>query len=330
MKKDYLAIDLGSDNTTIYSSQSNQVIYSEPTCIAYDALSHSVKDIGFLASKIKGKSPYNFEVINPIVNGLVNDDEACYQYLQTIFSRLKFDKRNKITSLIFTTPSFSGKVNRKVLVELGKKLYAKEIYIEPEAKIAALGTGENVYAPTSTLVLDIGAGVSDIALLSMGEVISLDSTLVAGHTFDEAIRRYMIQKQHLNIGLKTAENIKMRIANIAPITENRLIEVKGRDTITSLPSSIVVSSGELKSVLVPLANYIALKVTDIISTVPPELAADLTKNGLILTGGGSLLNGMKDYLQNTLSLPVRVAAKPMETIVEGFKTYIDHLRKKEQ
>lgn len=327
MKKDYLAIDLGTDNTIIYSSQTDSVVYSEPTCIAFDSLSHAVKDIGFLASKIKGKTPYSFEVVNPVVNGLINDDEACYQFLATIFSQLKFDKRNRITSLLFTTPSFSGKVNRKVIVELGKKLFAKEIYIEPEAKIAALGTGDNVYAPTSTLVLDIGAGVSDVALLSMGEVVSSDSTMIAGHTFDEAIRRYMIQKQHLNIGIKTAENIKMRIANLSPVSENRLVEVKGRDTMTSLPSSVVVSSGELKSVLVPLANYIALKVTDVISTVPPELAADLTKNGLILTGGGSLLSGMKDFLQETLSIPVRLVSNPMEAVVEGFKVYIQHSNK---
>ena len=151
--------------------------------------------------------------------------------------------------------------------------------------------------------------------------------MIAGHTFDEAIRRYMIQKQHLNIGIKTAENIKMRIANLSPVSENRLVEVKGRDTMTSLPSSVVVSSGELKSVLVPLANYIALKVTDVISTVPPELAADLTKNGLILTGGGSLLCGMKDFLQETLSIPVRLVSKPMEAVVEGFKVYIQHSNK---
>lgn len=256
---------------------------------------------------------------------MIVDDDACYQFLASIFSQLKFDKRNRITSLIFSTPSSSGKVNRKVLINLGKRLFAKEIFIESEAKLACLGVGENVYSPTATFVLDIGAGVSDIALVSMGEVVSCDSTPIAGETFDEAIRRYMIQKQHLNIGIKTAENIKMRIANLSSISENRLLEVKGRDTITSLPSSIVISSGELKNALIPLANYIALKVSDVISTVPPELVADLTKNGLILTGGGSLLSGMKDYLQEVLGIPVRVATKPMDAIVEGFKVYIQHI-----
>lgn len=327
MKNDYLGICLGSENTIIYSSLTDSVIYSEPTAIAYDTLSHMVKDIGFLASRIQGKTPYTYQVVNPVVNGLVQDDEACYQFLSGVLSRLKLDKRNRTTSIIFTTPSSSGKVNRKVLSELGKRLFAKEIYLESEAKICALGTGESAYSPTSTLVLDIGAGVSDIALLSMGEVVSCESTTIAGRTFDEAIRRYMIQKQHLNIGIGSAERIKMKIASVAPVSESRLVEVKGRDTITSLPSSVVVSSGELKNTLTPLADYIALKVTDVISTVPPELAADLTKNGLIMTGGGSLLSGLKDYLQEMLGIPVRVVQKPMEAVVEGFRVYIRHLAK---
>ena len=117
----------------------------------------------------------------------------------------------------------------------------------------------------------------------------------------------------------------MRIASIADISENRLVEVKGRDTITSLPSSVIVSSGEIKNVLIPLANYIVLKITDVISVVPPELAADISRNGLILTGGGSLLGGMAKYLQSQLSIPVRVLDNPMEASKEGFRSYIRYL-----
>ena len=325
MRKEYLGIDLGTSNTTIYSSDLNQVVYSEPTCIVFDTVSHSVKDIGYLADKIKGKTPYNYQVVEPISNGLVDDDDAAYQLLSTILERQKMDKRNRANYVIFTVPSSSGKVNRKIIADLGKKMLAKEIYIESQAKIAALGAGENVYSPTATLVCDIGAGVSDIALVSMGEVVSCESTTIAGKNFDEAIRRYMIQKQHLNIGLKTAEYIKMRIGSLSASSENKLVEVKGRDTITSLPSSVVVSSGEIRAVLTPLASYIALKITDVISTVPPELVADLTRKGLILTGGGALLSGMKEFLQDTLRIPVRVAKKPLDAIVDGFRVYINHL-----
>lgn len=330
MGKEYLGINLGSDNTIIYSSKTDSIVFSEPTRIAIDKLSHSVKEIGFMANKIQGKTPFNYEVINPVVNGLIYDDDAAYEFLNQIFKRFKLDKHNRYSSLIFTAPSLCGKVNRKVLIDLGKKFFSKEIYIESEAKIAALGVGENVYSPTATLICDIGAGVSDIALLSMGEIVASDSTNIAGNTFDEAIRRYMLQNQHLSIGLKSAEYIKMRLGSIAEVSENRLLEVKGRDTVTSLPSSVIISSGEIKSALVPLASYIALKISDVICRVSPELVSDLTKNGLILTGGGSLLSGMKEYLKKTLSMPVRIADKPMEATGDGFRAFIKYLNRQNE
>lgn len=326
MKKEYLGIDLGTDNTIIYSSLTNEIIFNEPTCIALERSTKKVKNIGILAAKIEGKTPYNIEIIHPIVNGLINDDDALLSFVKEIFEKLRFDKRAKINSIIFSAPSLCGKVNRKVIIELGKSLQAKEIYIEPQAKISAFATELNrVLAPNATLVCDIGAGVTDIALISMGEVVASNSTNIAGKTFSEAIRRYMIQKQHLSIGMNTAEYIKMRIGSIAEMNENKLVEVKGKDTITSLPSSIIISSEEIKNVLCPIANYIALKITDVIASVPSELVADITRNGLILTGGGALLSGMKDYLQKILSIPVKVLDNPLNASAEGFASYIRYL-----
>ena len=161
----------------------------------------------------------------------------------------------------------------------------------------------------------------------MGEVVTADSTAIAGDTFDEAIRRYVIQKQHLKISLKTAEYIKMKIGSIRELSENRLVEIKGRDTVTSLPSSILISSGEIKNVLLSLVNYISLKITDVISATPSDLVADLTKNGLILSGGGALLPGLKEYFQKSLSIPVKLVDRPQEAIIEGFKNLIPRLIK---
>lgn len=330
MKKEYIGIDLGSYKTMVYSSLEDKILFDEPTCIAFDKQTNSIKDIGYLASKIQGKAPFNYEIISPVKNGLINDDDAAYLLINKILEDNKLDKKSKTTNLIFTTPSTSGKTNRKVLIDIARKLNAKEIYIESEAQISALGIEEKAYSPIATLVCNIGEGISDIALLSMGEIIEADSTTIAGQTFTEAIRRYMIQNQHLNIGIKSAEYIKMRIASLSEINNNKLLEVKGQDTITSLPSSILISSGELKSSLIPLANYIALKITDVISKAPPELISDLSKNGLILTGGGSLLNGFKEYLQKRLLIPVKLADKPQEATIDGFKKFIKHLNDNEQ
>lgn len=327
--KDYLGIDLGTGNTTVYYSYTNSTIFSEPTAIAYDLTSHTVSEIGFLASKIQGKTPFRYEVVHPVLEGEVSDDDAAYDYLSRIIDSIHMDRRFRSTGLIFAIPSICSKVNRKVLISIGKKLYAKEIYLESQAKLAALGSGEASDAPSAMLICQIGAGIADIALLSMGEVVSAATTHVAGITFDEAIRRYLIQKQHLSIGMKSAEYLKMRSGSVMAVNESLLTEIKGRDTITSLPSSVVVSSSELRSVLLPLADAIAAKITDVIATASPELVADLPRNGLILSGGGALLGGFADYLRAKLSMPVRLAEKPFESVSLGFARYIAKLQEKE-
>ena len=329
MKKEYLGIDLGSDNTSIYSSHTGTIIFSEPTCIALDRYTKEVKEVGFLASRIAGKTPFNYETIYPVRNGVIEDDENCYLFLDEVFKTLKLSSRNKLPALVFAAPSRCSKVNRRTLIELGKSLGAKEIYIESQARLSALGFGKNVFAPTATLVCNIGSGISDIACLSMGEVVAADSCFVAGDSFDEAIRRYMMQKQHLAIGLKSAEYIKMKIGSLRPVQENKLAEVRGRDTLTSLPSSVVVSASEIRACLEPLANIIALKITDVIASVPPELAADLMKNGILLTGGGALVVGIKEYFEKMLSIPVRIHEKPTEAINDGFAMYYKVLESKE-
>ena len=327
MRKEFLGVDLGSDKTSIYSFQQNRVIFSEATAIAYEKTSKEVTEVGFLAEKIRGKTPFHYQVIHPVINGLIYDDDAAYDFLNTVLSRVGFSKRKRGVNIMFTAPSNCGKVHKKMLLALAKKLGFKNVYIESQAKLSGIGIGEISFAPVATLIADIGSGITDIALLSMGEVVTADSTAIAGDTFDEAIRRYVIQKQHLKISLKTAEYIKMKIGSIRELSENRLVEIKGRDTVTSLPSSILISSGEIKNVLLSLVNYISLKITDVIAATPSDLVADLTKNGLILSGGGALLPGLKEYFQKSLSIPVKLVDRPQEAIIEGFKNLIPRLIK---
>ncbi|MFA6860978.1 MAG: rod shape-determining protein [Bacilli bacterium] len=327
LRKEIIGVDLGTANTLVYSSNSDSVVFNEPTCVAIDKNSHEVKEIGFLASKIQGKTPYNYEITNPVEHGFIADSDACFMFLDKIFQNLHLEKTFRNASILFSAPSQCSKVNRKALIEIAKNFQAKEIFIESQAKLAALGAGENVYAPTATLVCNIGAGITDIGVLSLGDIVSCESTFISSNTFDEAIRRYMVLKKHLQIGAKSAEYVKMRIGSVAPNGEERLVDVKGRDTITSLPSSMIVSSGELKSALIPLAEYIALKITDVIASIPPELSADLIKNGLVLTGGGSLLTGLKEYFAETLSIPVRIAPNPETAVSKGMSIFVHNLLK---
>ncbi len=328
MKKLVIGIDLGSTNTTIYSSQSDAVVFAEPTCIAINPSSRQIREYGFLASNIKDKAPFNYQIINPVINGFLADSEAAFLFLTKIFENVNLNRVYRGATYLFAAPSLSTKVNTNALINLAKSLSAKEIYIESQAKLAALGCSSNVYSPSATLVCHIGSGVTDVAILSMGQIVSVASTNIASESIDEAIRRYLIQKQHLAVGLKSAEHVKMRIGNVSSIVENQLMEIKGRDTITSLPSSIVVSSSELRNVIRPLLDHILLKVTDVISTCKPELTADIAKNGLLLTGGGALLGGIKDYFQTQLSIPVKQAEKPAEAVADGMRVFISNLTNK--
>lgn len=325
MKKYIIGIDLGSSKTTIYSSNSRQIIFDEPTCVAVSTKSKEVREIGYLASKIAGKTPYNFDVIFPVKNGIVEDDELVYELLQRNLNNLRLEKRFRNFSLIFSTSSNCSKVNRDVLVSIGRMLQAREIYIEPQSKLAAIGVGNDVFSPNATLICNIGSGVTDIAVVSMGEIVASTSTFISSSTLDEEIRRYISTKQHLSIGLSTAEYVKMKVGDVSAICENKLFDVKGRNMITYLPSSIVVSSSEIKKVLEPTMDFIALKITDVISKIPPELSADLLKNGLLLTGGGAQIAGISEYFSKTLSLPVKVAKDPSTAVIRGMKNLIDKM-----
>ena len=328
MKRELIGIDLGTKNTIIYSAGRRQVVFNEPTSIALDRKTKQIREIGYLADEIQGKAPYSYQVVYPVRNGLIQDVELCHDFLIRALDPLDLGKRN--FSIVFIAPSRTSRVNRDALTAIGASLFAKDIYIESEAKIAALGVGDMAYAPSATLVCDIGAGYTDIAMVSMGEVVIADSILIGGDDFDGEIRRYLRNHQHLIIGSKSAEYAKLRVGNVLEKSDNRLVEIKGRDTITNLPSSVILSSSELKELFDPLVERIAMKITDLLSVIQPELVTDLIRNGLLLVGGGASLLGLREYLEKNLSMPVRRADKPMDAIAGGFMHYIDRLQERKK
>lgn len=328
MKREVIGVDLGTRNTVIYSATRREIVFNEPTSLALDRATKQIREIGFLADEIQGKAPYSYQIVYPVRNGLIQDVDLCFEFLSRALESLDLGRRN--FSIVFIAPSRTSKVNREALQAIGSRLFAKDIYIESEAKIAALGVGDMAYAPSATLVCDIGAGYTDIAMVSMGEIVVADSIFVGGDDFDGEIRRYLRSRQHLIVGSKSAEYAKLRVGNVLERMDNRLVEIRGRDTMTNLPASIVLSSSELKELFLPLAERIALKITDLLSVIQPELITDLVRNGLLLVGGGAALLGLQDYLEKTLSMPVRRADRPMEAIAGGFLHYIDRLEERKK
>lgn len=328
MAKEIIGIDFGSANTRIYSSLTKGVVFSEPTSIAIDTYSGNIKEVGFLSKKIQDRTPYNINVIGPIKDGQVYDIDVATEFLKKVFRDLRLNNLVRGITLVLSCPSECSKVSQQALIEIGKRLQAKEIYIESSAKLSALGAGENLVSPEATLVCNIGYGVTDIACLSLGDIVECTCSYVAGSQFDEAIRRNLNIEQHIQVGLSACETIKKKIGNLSNNSENRLSEIKGKDTITSLPTSAIVSSSFIKKSIQPLCDIIAMKVSDVILNLSSELSSDLVTNGLILAGGTALLPGLKEYLASRLSIPVKIAAEPENAVINGLGVYIEKLLNK--
>lgn len=328
MAKEIIGIDFGSSTTRIYSSLTKGVVFSEPTSIAIDSYTGNIKEVGFLSKKIQDRTPYNINVIGPVKNGQIYDIDIASEFLKKVFKDLRLNNLVRGLTLVLSCPSECSKVSQQALIEIGKRLQAKEIYIESSAKLSALGAGENLVSPEATLVCNIGYGVSDIACLSLGDIVECTTSYVAGGEFDEAIRRDLNIEQHIQVGLSACEIIKKKIGNLSSNSENKLTEIKGKDTLTMLPTTEIVSSSFIRKSIQPLCDIIAMKIKDVILNLSSELSSDLVNNGLILSGGSALLPGLKEYLNNRLSIPVKVANEPENAVINGLGVYIERLLNK--
>lgn len=317
MTKHTIGIDLGTANTLIWLSGQETAVFNEPTVLTRSIETGAVQDIGYLASKMLGRAPYNIKVVKPMRRGVIADVDAAVDFITQAFTNLKMSKFLKGSSIVLASPSDITPIEQNALIEVARRLGAKEAVVESEAKMAAIGAGVDIYSPRGNMIVDIGGGTTDIAVISLGEIVVTKSTSICGDTLDEAVIRYMRNKQHLIIGEKTAEYIKMKIGSVEQDPDNKLIDVNGRDIVSSLPHSVIVSTSEIRQILLPLLNQIAEVIVDTLEITPPELSADIVHNGLVLCGGGSLLSGSREFFEKRLNIPVHVASYPLDTVING-------------
>ena len=262
MAKHKICIDLGTANTLIWTDAGKTIAFNEPTIIAIDKQKKEVVEIGYLAHKMIGRTPYGVDVIFPIQNGVIADLDACLKYIERAFNILRLEKLLHNSYLYF----------------------------------AALGTGTDIYSPHGTLVLDIGAGVTNVGIIALGDIVYTKAFYLAGNSFTKAIIKHLRKNHHLVIGEKTAEYIKMKIGSVNLENSNQLLEVNGRDQITGLPHSIILSENEIANCLLPFAQEILDLVIEALEKSPAEITADVANNGLVLCGGGGLLNGLREFI----------------------------------
>lgn len=314
MANDFIGFDLGSSLTRIYSSKKGEVVFDEPTCICYSSSDKEQEMVGSLAEKLHKNDYKNYKIVYPISNGLVFDDEALFDFLNKIFFEKKLPRFSKA---MVSISSLRNKVNEKVLRGVFKQLTLKDVTFVSKGELVCYSQNESIQDPQAKMIVTIGSDYTDIQVISLGGTITSSFLQMGGNTFDEAIKRYVLSDRHVEIDDATAEQLKIMIGSVEKNAEHKVIEAKGKDTITNLPTSILISTEEIKNSLLPTCNYIAMKIIDAFSSVSSTFATDISKNGILIAGGGSLLSGFREYLQSYLKVPVKIAKEAKDAVING-------------
>ncbi len=318
-----IGIDLGTVNILVYV-KGEGIIVNEPSVIVVDEQTKKPIAFGEEANRMLGRTPGKIKAIKPMKDGVIAD----FEMVETLLSYLlrKINIKNKIVKprIIICCPSNITEVEKNAIKEAAERTGAKKVFIEEEPKVAAIGAGLEIGEPIGNMVVDIGGGTTDIAVLSLGNIVTSASIKTAGNTFDENIIEYIKNKYKLLIGEKTAENIKIKIGTVKS-TKKEKLEIRGRDLIGGLPKTITITSDEVEEALKDSVNKIISMIKVVLEQTPPELASDIIENGIMLTGGGAMLQNLKELLEEELKVPVKVAENPLACVAEGTGIMLDKI-----
>lgn len=316
-----IGIDLGTANVLIYV-KGEGIVLNEPSVVAYDEENHRLLAVGSEARDMLGRTPGKVKAIKPLKDGVIADFETTEVMLDYFIKKVLGKNIFIRPKIVICCPTNITEVEKNAIKEAAEKTGAKKVYIEEEPKAAALGAGLEISAPSGSMVVDIGGGTTDIAVLSLGGIVTSASIKIAGNTFDKDIMKYVKDKYKLLIGERTAEEIK--IGTVFD-DKNEKIDVKGRNLVTGLPHTIHITSNEIKDALSDSAFSIVRTVKNVLEQTPPELSADIVEKGIVLTGGGALLNGLDSLLSKELKVPVKVAETPLSCVAEGTGILLSNL-----
>ena len=321
-KKD-IGIDLGTANTLVYA-KGKGIILREPSVVAVDTKTDVVRYVGTEAKNIIGRTPGSIRAVRPLKDGVIADFDMTTAMLQE-FIRKALGNPFAKARVIICIPSGVTAVERRAVKEAAEGAGAKKVAIIEEPMAAALGAGLPVESPTGSMIVDIGGGTSEVAVISLCGIVTSRSVRVAGDEFDNAIINFIKKKYNLLIGERTAEHIKISIGSAYPEEENATLEIKGRNLLTGLPENITVSSEEIREALSESLSHIveAIKVT--LERTPHELSADIIDSGITLAGGGALLRGLDKLINEETGIPVHIAERPLDCVVDGTGKLLDNL-----
>lgn len=313
-----IGIDLGTANILIYSNQKG-IILNEPSVVAIDANTKEVVAVGTEAKLMIGKTPQNIIPIRPLRDGVIADYDVTAQMLKAFLKKVSkiVGSSMRKPTIVVCTPSGSTSVERRAIHNAVASYGAKNVHLIEEPVAAAIGADLPVDEPIANVIVDIGGGTSEVGIISFGGVVSCNAVRVGGDKFDEEIIQYIRKKYNVLIGERTAENVKIEIGNADPEHKEILTDVRGRDMVTGLPKTIEISSKEIHQALAESLDQILEAIRATLENCPPELSGDIVDHGIVLTGGGALLNGLKDWLAKQIIVPVHLAPNPLESVAIG-------------
>lgn len=320
-----IGIDLGTANTIIFE-RGKGIILREPSVVAADEKKKEVIAVGEEAKRMVGRTPGTISAIRPLKDGVIADYNCTLQMLNR-FIRKAVGKRMFVKPrLIICVPAGVTKVEKKAVIEAGLEAGAKEVFVAEESIMAALGAGLPVLEPTGNMIVDIGGGTSEVAVISMGRIVTSTTLRIAGDRFDEVISQYIRKKYRLFIGNRTAENIKITLGNLFPSDYSDEMEIRGRNMTQGLPVNLTITSDEVAEAMEDIGNELLEAVRSTLERTPPELAADVMVNGIYLTGGGALIRGIDKFISTrTGNIPVYIAENPLDCVAIGTGKALENL-----
>ncbi len=315
-----IGIDLGTANSNVYLPEKGVVI-SEPTVVAYDEKSRKIIAVGREAKEMIGKTPREIKIYRPLKEGVIADYQATLAILKYFLNKIKITKFFKPT-LVISVPAGISSTEKKAIIDAGLEAGAREVYPIKEPLLAALGAEMPIQTPSGNMIVNIGGGTTEIAVISLGGIVTFESLKIAGDKMDEAIREYLKRKFNLAIGERTAEQIKIQIGSALPLKNHKNQEdlrmtVNGIDYLTGLPKSVEITSSHVAEALQKELKEIVNGIKRVLANTPPELVADIMEKGIILSGGGALLRKIDELISSQTSIKTFIAENPLFAVARG-------------
>ena len=319
-----IGIDLGTANVLIFV-EGEGIVLNEPSVVAVDMKTDRVLAVGTEAYQMVGRTPGNIRAVRPLKDGVISDFDMTEAMLSYFIKKLNVKGVMSRPNIMVAAPTNITEIEKKAIMQAAEKVGGAKVYLEYEPKVAAIGAGLDIFSPISSMVIDMGGGTSDIAVLSLGDIVSARSIRVAGDKLNNEITSFAKRQHGLQVGERTAEQIKIQLGNALQSEDPETMIIRGRDIYDGMPKSVEINSNEVEVALHDSFQQIVKAAHDVLAEIQPELAADVIDRGIFLTGGGALLRNMDKLISAELGVPVFIADHPLDNVARGAGELLEHM-----